>query len=395
MSTSVRIPVKKSVLQWVVKNSGATLTSKWLDTIEPWLEGKREPTLNQLEQLSKKAQIPFGYFFLNEPPQEDLPLLKFRTVNNHQITQPSRNLIETIHDMETKQAWLSEYRQQQGLEKNFFVGAGRTKINQVLSNDAKAETIMTALGISAGWNFRKGTLNRFDYLRTKLDDIGVTVMYSGQVQNNTRRTLDQYEFRAFALTDDYAPFIFINSNDSFKAMLFSLVHELIHIWFGTAELFNADLDNPNDERDPVTEQTINAIAEKILFPKTLFITQWKGIENTDAIQKSISIAKAFGTSPLSAAIRAKRLKLIPQSVVDQLKKYLSEQYFHQKDESRNSNGHPTYYTVKAAHIDRAFARDVYRGARSGALPYSEAFELVNVKSTTAFDKLMDSIKGVK
>lgn len=392
MAQSIRIPVKREILEWVIQHAGVNLNEKWQKAMTPWLKGEKNPTLVQLEQLSKTAQVPFGYFFLKEPPVENIPLLKFRTVNNDDIQTPSRNLIDTIHDMEVKQVWLRDYRQQQGLSKNFFVGQGQSA--RQLSSDKQAEAVMAMLGIKSGWNYRRGELNRFEVLRTKLDEIGVTVMYNNQVNDNTRRRLDQNEFRAFALIDDYAPLIFINSNDSFSAKLFSLVHETVHVWFGTAELLNGDLEVTPKTRDPITEQRINQITENILFPAALFEKQWFMTKTTDTIQKCLELSKPFGTSSLAVAIRAKRMGFITQRDIDKLKEYLTDQYLRTKAENKNRTIHLNPYRLKAARIDKSFARDVYLGTRSGALAYSEAFELVNVKSSAGFDKLMNYVKGV-
>ena len=117
---TTRIDVKPAVLHWVQEASNGTLNEAWTNKIDKWLKNESKPTLNQLKDLSKKAQIPFGYFFLDNTPKEDLPLLKFRTINNIEIDRPSRNLVDTIHSMELKQSWLSEERQKNGYPSSFF-----------------------------------------------------------------------------------------------------------------------------------------------------------------------------------------------------------------------------------------------------------------------------------
>ncbi len=63
-------------------------------------------------------------------------------------------------------------------------------------------------------------------------------MKSGIVGENNKRHLRVQEFRAFALVDDYAPLIFINNNDTNNGKLFSLFHEVAHIWIGNDDVFN-------------------------------------------------------------------------------------------------------------------------------------------------------------
>lgn len=389
---TVRIEVQPVVLEWVA-NHAQNLNDKWLQKLNLWLSGEKQPTLKQLKDVSNAAKIPFGYFFLNEAPQEDLPLLKYRTVDNIEIEHPSRDLIEIMEDMVTKQEWLSEYRQEAGFEKNQFNGAAQ-RLTRVegLTDQQKAAEILKSLGLKSGWNLGNRSFNRFKFLRAKLNATGVTVMEDGMVKGNTHRTLNQKEFRAFAMTDDYAPLIFINSRDSYNAELFSLVHELVHIWCGQPELFNYDFNVNTAFRHPVTEQDINHIAEEILFSQPIFMQIWQETLTDSLTETVIATAGKFGTSPLSAGIRAVRLKLITQKVVDELKKQLEEEYKRLKQKQRNSGGGPLPARTQAAHMDHDFIADVVRSTNSGEITYTKAFELLNVKDGSRFDKLMVAVK---
>ena len=224
---TAKIEISKNILEWVLRTSEGSLNEKWTDNVKQWINGDKNPTVNQISQLSKASKIPFGYLFLQEPPKVELPLLNFRTVNNDSIEEPSKELLDTVYEMQSKVSWLSDYRKDQGMNKISFIGMNNEY--KQLDGSEKAERILNYFDLDSDWNFKKG--KPFNVLRERVTNYGITVSVNGVVRN-TRRHLNQNEFRAFVIIDDFAPLIFINSRDSFNARLFSLVHELVHIWYG-------------------------------------------------------------------------------------------------------------------------------------------------------------------
>lgn len=382
---TAKIEISKNILEWVLRTSEGSLNEKWTDNVKQWINGDKNPTVNQISQLSKASKIPFGYLFLQEPPKVDLPLLNFRTVNNDAVEEPSKELLDTVYEMQSKVSWLSDYRKDQGMDKISFIGMNNEY--KQLDGSEKAERILNYFDLDSDWNFKKG--KTFNILRERVTNYGITVSVNGVVRN-TRRRLNQNEFRAFVIIDDFAPLIFINSRDSFNARLFSLVHELVHIWYGQPELYNFNFQSNPQYNDSVSEQEINLITENIILPKSSFLKHWNKLDKDD-FDKIKRISRNFDVSSLVVAIRAKHLNLISQNIVDHIKKESERKYDELRKKNKANESGPNFYDNLAYKTDVNFARDVIRSAKSGETSYTDAFDLLNVRGTAGLKKLSEKI----
>ncbi len=195
------------------------------------------------------------------------------------MADPSRNLIDTIHEMENVQEWMREYRQETGFDVLPVVGC--VKGNNDFENIAKI--IRKDLDLSENWYETCNDMREaFNYVRTLLEECGVLVMLNGIVGKNTHRVLSIDEFRAFAMVDEWAPLIFINSADSKGAKLFSLFHEIAHIWLGENDLYN---DRRNSRKVKPIEVLCNAVAGELMVPFGKFIVEWKESMAADTREK--------------------------------------------------------------------------------------------------------------
>ena len=266
----VNVNVSKETLGWIMANVNFdALSSQIAGRLMSWYSGEKIPTFNQIEEASRATGIPLGYFFLNTPPKEDRTLLEYRTVDSLELEKPSRNLLDTIHDMEQIQEWAKNQMVTDGFSELDFVGsmAGVTEVSAFVTQ------IRQVLDLPRDWFiFAKTPADSYRYLRSKISNAGVIVMMNGIVGNNTHRPLEINEFRAFAIADEYAPLIFINSNDSINGKLFSLLHEFAHILIGKSNFFN-DRYSAHGHVNQI-ETICNATAAEILVPSDLFVEKW-------------------------------------------------------------------------------------------------------------------------
>jgi hypothetical protein len=241
----VSVEVSPRLLAWAQERSGlaaAELERKFPALVE-WQSGRKQPTLRQLESFAQATHTPIGFLFLNEPPEETLPLPDFRTMGGAPVARPTADLLDTVYLCQQRQNWYRDFAQANRLDPVVFVGSLAIQSN-IRAAAAKLRTDLNFEVSRRGssWN------EALTVMRDQADDLGILVMVSGVVGSNTHRKLNPHEFRGFALVDDLAPLIFINGSDTKAAQIFTLAHELAHIWTGQSALDDPDLATrtPND-----------------------------------------------------------------------------------------------------------------------------------------------------
>jgi Zn-dependent peptidase ImmA (M78 family)/transcriptional regulator with XRE-family HTH domain len=257
---TVRVPVRPEMVTWARERSG--LASDALFTrfghLEDWERGEKQPTLRQLEDFAKATYTPIGYLFLAEPPDEPLPLPDFRTMGDVQLAGASPNLLDTIYQCQERQEWYRDYSRVRREDPLAFVGSLTPGSDVVAAADGMREFLDFAPGHRGStWSAALRTL------ADQADSSGVLVMVSGIVGSNTHRKLNPHEFRGFALADERAPVVFVNGSDTKAAQIFTLAHELVHIWIGQSAVSDADMleRGSND-----TERWCNQVAAEFLLP---------------------------------------------------------------------------------------------------------------------------------
>ncbi|WP_263596289.1 XRE family transcriptional regulator [Pandoraea terrae] len=229
------------------------------DQVIAWESGEGQPTFRQAQKLASLTHVPFGFLFLADPPEETLPLPDLRTVGGSEPHSPSIDLLDTVRDVLRKQAWYLEYLKDQERTNLPFVG----RFSKRATAKAVAADLRETMNTQDGDEF-------FRNLVASAERIGILIMRSGIVGANTRRKLDVSEFRGFAISDPAAPVVFINSADAPAARLFTLAHELAHIWIGSSGISDVSTDNRRSE-----EVFCNAVAGEFLAPEMEFRNAWR------------------------------------------------------------------------------------------------------------------------
>lgn len=377
---SVKVHIAPNMLEWILQQTqNVKLSDKVAGYLQSWVNGEKEPTFSQIEQVSKNTGIPLGYFFLKEPPKEDLSIIEYRTVDSIELDHPSRNLIDTLYDMKQIQNWMRDTILSDEDAPLIFVGS----LKNESSAEAFANKVRDILELDKEWYTRvKSVEESFKYLREKISSAGVIVMMNGVVRNNTHRVLSIDEFRAFTLVDAYAPLIFINSRDSANGKVFSLLHEFAHICIGEPSLFNAQENSSNLVSNK--ETLCNAVAAELLVPQEVFCELWES-RISDEWERIVEyLAKTFKCSTTVIARRAYDNDFID---LEQYRRVAEKaKYFSKKKNGSGGN----FYNTAGSRIDHHFLEALADSVKVGKTAPTEAFQLTNTNYAT-FTNLVDRV----
>lgn len=376
-----RVAVSEKILGWALDRSGLTMpdVEHRFPRLRQWVSGQSQPTLHQLESLARLTLTPLGFFFLDEPPEEPLPVPYFRTLGDEASHNPSPDLLETIHTMQGRQAWLREFLVDQGQGVLPFVGSARLDEPSAMVG----RRIRESLGLEMRWAAQEPSWTEaLRVLREAMEDAGIMVVVNGIVGNSTHRKLDPDEFRGFVLVDEWAPLVFVNGADGKAAQMFTLAHELAHVFFGSSAAFDLREMSPANNQ---TEQACKRVAAEFLVPQQAIRQVWPSVKgNPDRFQ---SIAREFKISALVAARRALDLRLISKD------EFLIFYRDYLNDERRKAARRPEggdFYANQNLRVGQRFASAVVRAAKEGKLLYSEAYRLTGLHGKT-FDRYAASL----
>ena len=367
--------LQPDVLRWARERAELTddaLADKVNLGVERVLEWERSGQISMAwaERLARATHTPFGYLFLSFPPYEHLPIQDFRTRTSETPAQPSADLLETVYAMQRRQDWMREELIDTGAEPLDFVGGHHPNGNYA----AVAGAMRVALLLEDDWASSVPTWSdAIRLLRDSAEVAGILVVFNGVVGNNTSRKLNPDEFQGFALVNEYAPLIFVNNADFKAAQMFTLAHELAHLFIGEEGLSAFDSLLPS-EHD--VEQLCDKIAAEFLVPEADMIAHWQRVEVfPDPYQQ---IARHFKVSRIVAARRALDLDLIDRTTFFDF----YDDHKAQGNRSRLTEGGGNFWNNQSWRIGRRFAETVIRALQAGRLPYREACALTGLSGDT-------------
>ncbi len=374
----VRVPVPPAMLVWARERSRQTSEnlSRRFPDLRQWEQGTKQPTLKQLEKFAVATHTPIGYLFLPDPPEEPLPIPDFRTVGNAEIGQASPDLLDTVYQCRQRQEWYRDYARLHRESPVTFVGTF-TVGSDVEEAAAQMRDVLKFAPDERGNSWSEA-------LRRLVDEAernGVLVMVSGIVASNTHRKLDPDEFRGFALADDLAPLIFINGADTKAAQIFTVAHELVHIWIGESAVSDADMRSTPGN---VIERWCNRVAAEFLVPESA-LREYR-LNRDDLTDELETLARRFKVSTL---VVLRRLFDTDYFTATQYREEYSTELHRIRAlmEERGTGSGGNFYNTQPVRVGKRFARALIESTLEGQTLHRDAFRMLGFKKVSTFNEL--------
>ena len=339
--------------------------------IEAWEKGDARPSFDEAQDLAKKLYIPFGYLYLSQPPMESLPLPDLRTIAKRDHNQPSPDFLDVIYDALRKQDWYRQNQESHSAELVSFVG----KFTLDDSAETIAQDIRNTLSIDDNMRRRAANWELFltDFIRQS-ETRGILVVRQGIVGNNNYRRLSVDEFRGFAISDRMAPLVFINDQDAKVAKIFTLAHELAHLWIDKSGISNLDYSRRSGGQKNAIDQFCDKIAAEVLTPASDFTSTW-GFQ--PSIEENIDyMVRRYRVSRFVVLRRAYDLRLIT---------YRDYRTYYQRFWEDKIIPKSTEMGVTTLFLNRnskLFTFTLLGSAMEGKVSYLKAARLLNIKVRT-------------
>jgi Zn-dependent peptidase ImmA (M78 family) len=302
--------INGKMLAWARNRAGFEIErlakgSITVEKLKAWESGNDFPTEKQAIDIAQKLGISYAMLFMPiVPPPDNPPIPDLRTLNGQQLKNPSLEFRDVLNTTLIRQDWIRDERVDRGAKPLSFVGRFK------LSSDphAVAADMRHILKLDSKDRTECADFEAFiKHLVARAEDIGILMMRSAIVGHDTHRTLQVEEFRGFALSDPIAPVVFINDADAKAAQIFTIAHELAHIWIGANGVSDRKPNLQNDSTNAI-ELFCDKVAAELLAPEAEFVKVWRS--NRPVLEAAKAAANHFRVSTLVALRRAKDLNQI-------------------------------------------------------------------------------------
>ncbi len=385
------IPINPTLLQWARAEAGLSLHEAATrakitaprkrkdepeltpeDRLASWERGTEAPSLNQLENIASAYRRPLLTFFLPEPPEKIAPFADFRTIPSHLFVADSPEFAALKRRLTLLHQTLRGLAEEEGTKKLSFIAS--------LSEHTPVQQFVESIRVILGVHFEEQRRIRDEdamlgYLRTSAQNAGIFVVFEGNMGSH-HSNIPAEVFRGIALADDLAPLIVVNPNDAKAAMVFTLIHELAHLWLGSSGIsnFNALGSNGGDANH---EQLCNRVAAEFLVPEAALRAKWKTPKG-QLSQAVDSTAKFFKVSGAVVGRRLLDMDIIDSQEYGSLLAFYNARWAKRKEVQAQKDGAPGPKQKAQYRLGEKTIHTFISAAREGRIGLQDAARFMNI-----------------
>jgi len=355
-----RAPINPLALTWAREVSHASVedvanaAGVAVERIHDFEAGEALPTFRQLTLLANKLDRPLGFFFAAPPEKPDVP--------------DTADFRGRSHDALPADLAREMRRAEQHRDAMLDLGgrpAKRLEIDAITWNNfqARAAELREQFGLREGFVPPESANNQvFNFWRGLIETNGVLVFQTTKIALET--------FRGLSVHHDELPLIIVNGADSAAGKIFTLFHEVAHLINRTSGLCAL--------RETVDEEALaNNFAASFLMPVSEVLANLKFRD--DPLAAAEHLAHHFKVSPLAAAVRLRRLDVIDDEDLDEIRKASEENWERQREIVRNTPGGPAAWRLRYRDLGPTYIGTVARALEDRRVDLVDATYLLNAR----------------
>lgn len=346
-----------------------------------WNKPQKKISFKQLENVARATGIPLAYILLNRVP-EPLELTGIPFFRRKADRPISVVLDKTVMLIQSRVNLASQIREEFGHEQLSYIRS----ISLEEDIEEAATLIKQILGIH--WPYVDGTgpktkREAFLFLRMAVEKIGILVFAGSYFENNIRLKLDPEEFKGFTIIDKYAPAVFINTNTYISAQIFTLCHELVHIFLGESGISDIDTQTFESSHHHI-EQFCNKVAAAFLIPRENLS------ESLHNFNQVLDVSEHLKVSPMVVIIRALDLGLIDKQKYVALTNFYKNEFQNllKNEMPRTAKRFGNWYRQKLNQLGVAFVSLAIQGLEAKIVPPNYFARVTGLK-LSHIPKIMD------
>ena len=169
--------------------------------------------------------------------------------------------------------------------------------------------------------------------------------------------------------------------------MFTLAHEVAHLWLGESALSNPDMDqnalaattNNQRAKQQEVEPWCNAVAAELLVPRKLFQAELRKEPLPDALRRLTSYFK------VSSLVILRRMRDVRYLNRDEYTKAYKEELYRIMALHRKPGG--SFYLSQPYKLSRLFSKALITSTLEGHTLYRDAMRMLGVKKASTFNEL--------